>query len=191
VADAGRSYLRGVLGDGVNDVDLRADWRRRGGLCPRHWRVWRGLDSPALSSTVLLRDLLSTALEGAPPPARGGRTGWGRRRSAPAPDGAPVVRCPACELEAKAERRYLDALARLTPPRLEAVLRDGRGFACLGHLAALPAGPVREQLAARLPELLDDLDTFLRLSDHRFAGEPMGEAGDAWLRAIRVLGGDV
>jgi len=31
----------------------------------------------------------------------------------------------------------------------------------------------------------------VRLSDHRFAGQPLGGSGDAWLRAIRALGGEV
>jgi len=191
VAGASRAYLRGVLGDGVNDVQLRADWRRRGGLCPRHWRVWRSLESPALSSTVLLRDLLGSAIEGAPPAAARGPWPGPRRRPVGADPEAGAARCPACGLEAQAERRYLDALARLPPAKLEGALAGGRGFACVRHLAALPDGPVRARLGARLSDLVADLDTFLRLSDHRHAGEPMGAAGDAWLRAIRALGGDV
>jgi hypothetical protein len=62
---------------------------------------------------------------------------------------------------------------------------------CVEHAATLPAGPGRALLTARLEALLADLDTFLRRSDHRFTHEPMGEVGDAWLRAIRAVGGDV
>jgi hypothetical protein len=200
-AQAARIYLRGVLGDGVNDVDLRADWRRRGGLCPRHWRVWRALEAPAVSSAVLLRDLLehevrrrlggSVALE-----PGGGRRWlgvWAGRRSprAESPDAANTVRCSACELERKAERRYLNALQRLPQGDLEGVLAGGRGFVCVAHVDALTEGPRRALLTARLEALLADLDVFLRRSDHRFSHEPMGEAGDAWLRAIRAVGGDV
>jgi hypothetical protein len=202
-AQAARIYLRGVLGDGVNDVDLRADLRRRGGLCPRHWRVWRNLEAPALSSAVLLRDLLEhevrRRLGAAVAPPRGGGPRWldaltGRRASGE-PDAAAAaadeVRCLACEIERKAERRYLHALQRVPQGELEGVLAAGRGFICVTHVDALPEGPRRALLTARLEALLDDLDVFLRRSDHRFSHEPMGEAGDAWLRAIRAVGGDV
>lgn len=177
---------------------MRADWRRRGGLCPRHWRVWRSLEAPALSSAVLLRDLLEhemrERLSGAPAGARDGRRGLLRAlaaRTAPAAGEATRVRCRACEIERRAERRYLHALGRSSPAQLEGALARGRGFVCVEHAAALPDGPGRALLTARLEALLGDLDTFLRRSDHRFAHEPMGEVGDAWLRAIRAVGGDV
>ena len=170
-AGTARAHLKGVLQEGVNDVRLRDDWRRRGGICARHWRVWRGLDSPSLSSSILARDLLGHALE----------------------SGATMgeVRCRACEVEEKATLRYLDVLGRLPPARLASALEGGRGFACLRHLGALRPGPRRDLLRDRLAAVVDDLDTFVRLSDHRFAGEPKGDSGDAWLRAIRALGGEV
>lgn len=200
-AQAARTYLRGVLGDGVNDVDLRAELRRRGGLCPRHWRVWRNLEAPALSSAVLLRDLLEhevrRRLGAAVAPPRGGGLrwlgAWAGRRAPDTVDAAAVdeVRCLACEIERKAERRYLHALQRVPQGELEGVLAAGRGFICVPHVDALPEGPRRALMTARLEALLVDLDVFLRRSDHRFTHEPMGEAGDAWLRAIRAVGGDV
>ena len=210
-AQSARIYLRGVLGDGVNDVDLRADLRRRGGLCPRHWRVWRNLEAPALSSAVLMRDLLEhevrRRLGPTVAPPRGGGQRWlaaltGRRAAGGAGAAASTeaasteaavdaVRCLACEIERKAERRYLHALQRVPQGELEGVLAAGRGFICVTHVDALPEGPRRALLTARLEALLADLDVFLRRSDHRFSHEPMGEAGDAWLRAIRAVGGDV
>ncbi len=199
-AQAARTYLRGVLGDGVNDVDLRAELRRRGGLCPRHWGVWRTLDAPALSSAVLLRDLLEHEVRrrlGPSAPRASGR-GWrwlgagaGRRQAGGDSAEGDAVRCLACEIERKAERRYLHALQRLPQGSLEAVLAGGRGFVCVAHVDALPEGARRTLLTTRLEALLADLDVFLRRSDHRFTHEPMGEAGDAWLRAIRAVGGDV
>ncbi len=215
-AQSARIYLRGVLGDGVNDVDLRAELRRRGGLCPRHWRVWRNLEAPALSSAVLMRDLLEhevrLRLGATVAQARGGGLRWldaltGRRAAGgagaatpttatpaaatPTTAAADAVRCLACEIERKAERRYLHALQRVPQGELEGVLAAGRGFICVTHVDALPEGPRRALLTARLEALLADLDIFLRRSDHRFSHEPMGEAGDAWLRAIRAVGGDV
>jgi hypothetical protein len=199
-AQAARIYLRGVLGDGVNDVDVRTDWRRRGGLCPRHWRVWRSLEAPALSSAVLLRDLLEHEMDqqlggGAPAPNR--RQGFLRslggsaRSRETSHDERRVVRCRACEIERTAERRDLHARQRVKTKELEDALARGRGFVCVAHVATLPEGGGREMLTARLEALLVDLDTFLRRSDHRFTHEPMGDAGDAWLRAIRAVGGDV
>ena len=200
-AQAARTYLRGVLGDGVNDVDVRTDWRRRGGLCPRHWRVWRSLEAPALSSAVLLRDLLEHEMgqrlggDGASAPRR--RQGFLRSLGGPArsrempADERTAVRCRACEIERTAERRYLHALQRVKTKELEDALARGRGFVCVAHVATLPEGRGRALLTARLEALLVDLDTFLRRSDHRFTHEPMGDAGDAWLRAIRAVGGDV
>jgi hypothetical protein len=169
-AHAGRQYLRGVLGDGVNDVKVRAAWRRDGALCTAHWRVWRALESPPLPTAILLYDLLGAHLDA--PPAR------------PA--------CPACAVATKEAGRTLRALARLRPAALDAALGNGaRGFLCLEHLAALPAGTARERFTARLRELREELAEAIRKSDYRFADEPKGPEGDAWLRAIRVFGGDV
>ena len=162
------------MGDGVNDVALRADWRARGGLCSRHWRVWRSLDTPALSSAVLLRDLLESAL--APRPARA------HRRT--------VGVCPACERETAGERRTLAALLN-HQGMSAAALAAGRAVVCLRHTEALPAGVLRAGCEAKLRALLSDVEAFIRTQDHRFAAEPIGDAGDAWLRAIRAFGGDV
>jgi hypothetical protein len=163
--------------------------------------VWRNLEAPALSSAVLLRDLLDhevrRRLGAAVAPARdGGRWRLGalagrRPPSTENPEAAEAVRCSACELERKAERRYLHALQRVPLGDLEGVLAAGRGFVCVAHVDALPDGPMRALLTVRLEALLADIDIFLRRSDHRFTHEPMGEAGDAWLRAIRAVGGDV
>ncbi|MBA2666344.1 MAG: hypothetical protein H0U69_04840 [Trueperaceae bacterium] len=163
------AYLSGVMRDGVNDARTRDEWRRRGGLCRRHWSVWRGLETPALSSAIVARDLL------------GARLGSERPRD---------IDCPACTVGAEAERRTVRALGRLSPLRVEEALAHGSGFVCLHHLRS-----VGERLDSifrrRLEQILDDLGEFIRKSDYRRAHEPMGDAGDAWLRAIRALGGDV
>lgn len=169
-AHAGRQYLRGVLGDGVNDVAVRAAWRRDGALCAAHWRVWRALESPPLPTAILLHDLLGAHLDA--PPAH------------PA--------CPACAVATKEVERTLRALARLRPAALDAALtRDARGFLCLEHLAALPQGAARERFTERLRALRTELAEAVRKADYRFAGEPAGPEADAWLRAIRAFGGDV
>ena len=167
---AGRTYLAGVLADGVNDVGVRDLWRRSGGLCAEHWRVWRGLDSPPLPTAILMHDLLGAHL--AAPPARRA--------------------CPACAVAEDTERRTLATLARLRPAALDAALpEDARGFLCLAHLDALPVGAARDRFTERLHALRAELAEAIRRADYRFAGEPAGGERDAWLRAIRVYGGDV
>jgi hypothetical protein len=169
-ARAGRAYLAGVIEGGINDPETRADWRRRGGLCPHHWVVARGLEAPALPLAILSEDLLEEGLKG----------------HLPRPP-----RCPACAVEARAEARYLAAIVALPEPRLFAALEAGKGFLCLDHLARLPEGPKQARFRARLKEILADLKTFQRKYDYRFAKEPMGRERDAWLRAVRALGGAV
>jgi hypothetical protein len=167
---AARGYLQGVMRDGVNDRVVRNDWRRRGGLCAGHWRVWRALEAPALSSALLTRDLLDHALR----------------------QGSPKERdCRACRAEREAERRYLDALAAMPVAAIQAPLEQGRGFLCLRHLERLPASSLRAALEARLEAILAELSEFVRKSDYRFSHEARGPEGDSWLRAIRALGGDV
>lgn len=170
VDEAARRSLQGVLRDGVNDVVLRNDWRSRGGLCGRHWRVWRHLESPPLSSAILLEDLLGTYLDR---------------------DRVDAIRCPACDVADEAEARALTALRRLPEAPLERALAAGPGLLCIRHLDALPDGHVRARFRTRLGELLDHLREQVRTSDHRFAAERRGAHADAWLRALRVFGGDV
>ena len=165
-----RRSLEGVLRDGVNDVSLRNDWRRRGGLCARHWRVWRHLESPPLSTAILLEDLLGTYLEGGTVPA------------------GP---CPACAVVERSEKRALTALRRLPAKHLDAALESGPGLLCLRHLESLPDGEVRQRFRERLEELRAHLREQIRTSDHRFVNERKGPHADAWLRALRVFGGDV
>ena len=169
-AHAGRQYLRGVLGDGVNDVKVRAAWRRDGALCATHWRVWRALESPPLPTAILLYDLLGAHLDA--PPAR------------PA--------CPACAVATVEAKRTVRALARLRPVALDAALAgDARGFLCLEHLSELPQGTARGLFTERLRSLRVELAEAIRKADYRFADEPAGPEADAWLRAIRAYGGDV
>ncbi len=166
---AARAYLAGVIEGGINDAALRAEWRQRGGLCARHWREARDLEAPAFPLAILSEDLLADGLaRGVKPP-----------------------RCPACEIETEAEARYFHALLALPLADLERALAEGRGFLCLRHWARLPQGPLRQRFRERLEGILEDLAEFQRKYDYRHSDEPMGEARDAWLRAVRALGGAV
>lgn len=167
---ASTHYLNGVVREGVNDVALRREWRRRGGICGRHWRVFRQLESPPLPAAILTEDLLGSRLAG------------GVREA---------IDCPACEIERTAERRYLRALGGLEPEAVRSALASGRGFLCLHHVEGAAAGEVREAFEDRLRQILDELAEFRRRQDYRFADEPAGSERDSWLRAIRALGGEV
>ena len=166
---AARSYLAGVIGGGVNDPTVREDWRRRGGLCPRHWRDARELESPAFSLAIIAEDLLGSRMND----------------SAEAPD------CPACAVERDAEERYLQSLRQLPLEQVRRVLTEGHGFVCVRHRRRKPEGELASILDERLELILRDLAEFQRKYDYRFTDEPMGSEGDSWLRAIRALGGDV
>ena len=164
-----RSYLAGVVEGGVNDPAVRADWRRRGGLCSRHWRDARELESPAFSLAIVAEDLLRFQI----------------KEHGKAPD------CPACAVERDAEERYLQSLLQLPMEQVRRALAGGRGFVCLRHRRRIPEGELASILDERLELILRDLAEFQRKYDYRFADEPMGPEGDSWLRAIRALGGDV
>jgi hypothetical protein len=168
-AKSAHDYLAGVLADGVNDPKVRADWRRRGGLCAKHWRILRSLPNPALAASILTEDLLQSYLA----------------------EGLPELRCPACETEAEAARRYLQALTKMDERRVRESLERGRGFLCLKHLEKLPQGRLAEAFKERLETLLAELKEFERKQDYRFAAEPLGEERDSWLRAMRALGGEM
>lgn len=167
---AARAYLAGIVEGGVNDPGVREALRRSGGFCSRHWRIARELEAPALPLAILAEDLL--------------RAGLASERPRPA-------RCPACEVERRAEERYLQALAAIPKPRLEEALEAGPGFVCLAHWRRLPEGPIKALLRRRLEAILRDLEAFQRAFDYRYADRPMGRERDAWLRGIRALGGEV
>jgi len=164
------SYLKGVISDGVNAPPVRDDWRRRGGLCPRHWRAFRWLENPTLPAAIFSEDLLESYLEGGVPAASA---------------------CPACEVEARAATRFLVTLRRVDAARVAEELRTGRGFLCLKHLAELPENDLATLFRNRLRGIIEELREFQRKHDYRFAGEGVGPERDSWLRAIRALGGEV
>ncbi|CAN5630359.1 hypothetical protein BH24DEI1_BH24DEI1_11940 [soil metagenome] len=168
--ESAKDYLAGVLGDGVNDADVRDDWRRRGGLCGRHWRVWRGLDAAALSSAIMAQDLLGSYLD----------NGFPKKRE-----------CRACQTEGEAEGRYLQSLRGLPEAKVEEALAAGRGFMCFRHLDMLKGGPLKDAFKGRLEGVQGELAEFIRKNDYRYAHEPSGDERDSWLRALRALGGEV
>ncbi|PZA06911.1 hypothetical protein [Meiothermus sp. Pnk-1] len=123
-----------------------------GVLCSRHWRKLVMLEVRRGARVRLSEALLGELLEGA---------------DAPRP-------CPACEVQQAAARHYLGMLSRLPTETLELALRQGEGFVCLRHLAALPTGPLKGWLLERVHTLTLDLPRFQqRYARHHgtYAGE--------------------
>lgn len=170
-SEAARAWLKGILQDGVNDPTVRHAWRSAGGLCAAHWRDWRALESPALSSAVMTEDLLASWLAGS--------------------GGSPGSNCGACQVQADAVRVSLLALQRIKPPAVEEALAHGQGFLCIDHLGRLRNARLQRTFRSRLESIRLELLEFIRKNDYRFAAEPKGTERDSWLRAIRALGGEV
>jgi hypothetical protein len=183
VAHAVDRYLRGLLHESVNDPGLRERLRASQGFCPEHaWQLQRAGDPLAVS--ILWRDLLSGALDS----VNGPGTEKGRRRSAI---------CPACEIAAEAERRYLETLVdHLASGSLRDEYERSPGL-CLPHLrkalrqaSAGVRALLLESEAAKLSRLNHELAEIIRKNDYRFRAEPWGPEKDAWIRATGKLAGE-
>jgi hypothetical protein len=171
-----------------------------GGRGPRHLR---GVLAGGRQRRAAARRLAPPRRDLRPPLARLARASTRRRcrrRSSPAtcwgtrspPRAAGEVRCRACEVEAKASSGATSTCSVACRRRVG----GGAGGRARLRLRAppgrsLPAGPAatccgpargdgRRPRHLRAPERPP-----LR------AGEPKGDSGDAWLRAIRALGGEV
>jgi hypothetical protein len=183
VAVATDRYLRSLLYESVNDSGLREKLRASRGFCPAHaWQVQRRGDP--LSVSILWRDLLTQAAEADADRQRQ----KGNSRTAT---------CPACELAAEAERRYLETLVEhLAAGSLRQEYDTSPGL-CLPHLRkALRRGSadartlLLDSEAAKLSQLNRELAEIIRKNDYRFRDEPWGPERDAWIRATRKLAGE-
>jgi hypothetical protein len=183
VAIATDRYLRSLLHESVNDPGVRERLRASHGFCSEHsWQLQRRGDPLGIS--ILWRDLLTQALES----SNGPWTEKGRGRSA---------MCPACEVAAEAEQRYLETLVEhLASGSLRREYDASPGL-CLPHLRkALRQGPAGARAfllgseAAKLSRLSQELAEVIRKHDYRFRDEPWGAERDAWIRATSKLAGE-
>ena len=192
------AYLTAVCYEQVNDLDLREQLRSAGGFCRAHAERFLRQRLGQLASAIVYRDVLSTARKriaaSAGQRARsklaallGGRAG--RRELAGGP------RCPGCEVEVDADRRYLEILHKRLPE--QAVLdqyRAGDGL-CLPHLdQALQvdgdAARILSQAAVgMLGTIVDELDEYIRKHDYRFQRAVWNGGEDTPERAVeRAVG---
>lgn len=164
----------------VNDLDLRQQLRKAGGFCNAHAHQWLREARSVLGTALIYRDVLQAALadmEVARPSdtPRGGllRSLW--RGASGQSDG----RCPACQVQAEAEGRYLEALLALVGAEPE--LLEGSAGVCRRHALAAArsshaAGAyVLSHTCQSIAAMLADLDEVIRKEDYRFRDEARTE----------------
>jgi hypothetical protein len=105
--------------------------------------------------------------------------------------------CPACEVAAAAEKRYLETLLEHMDAGGLREDYEASGGLCLPHLRTAlkqSTGTVRRFLLAsesgKLGRLCGELREIIRKNDYRFREEPWGSEKDAWIRATRKLAGE-
>ena len=181
-----------------------------GGYCRKHGEMLLKIPwGSALGVAILYNRLIEDAAEelkaGRAESAAGEKRGAsarglfaakGRRK--------PLVRgdnpdCLACKVERETEEAVLHTLTeslRAGDERMLAAVGGSEGF-CLYHLDRALSDPLPEKVETalrrhglrRAERLLSELKEFMRKSDYRFAGEPMGPEGDSWTRAVAWVTG--
>lgn len=176
--DAVARYLDGLAYEEANDPVVRDRLRASRGFCPRHaWQIAR-LNSSALDVAIIYRDVLGEVtriLDGGRAAHRwllGARArGWELAQRL-----LPQGPCPACQILAASEDRYLGTLLdHLPEPDFAAVYRASEGL-CQPHLDRALHLPALREAGAIL------LETTLR-SLHAVPG-PGAEAGLDGIRGL-------
>jgi Family of unknown function (DUF6062) len=188
--------LKSVAYEQVNDLALRSALRKRGGFCNAHAHLWLREARSVLGTALIYKDVLQTALRELESP--NGQRGGGLLRGllGSAPNDA-AVPCPACQAQAEAESRYVDALLALlkSDTTVRADLESSDGL-CRRHTlaAARAGGEEAEQITSRTRKSVEDLvaqlDEVIRKEDYRFRHEPRrDEERTAPARAIAWAAG--
>lgn len=174
--DAEYHYLDSLIYEAVNDPGVRSSLEHSGGFCNPHFWLLTKVENPAAGVSILARDLLD-----GPPriPRQYVQHAWVGEGAA----------CPACQIQAQAEGRYEDVIRQNAEGReWRQAYERGPGLLCRPH--ALRCGTAWQGATARKDaDLRAELGEFVRKQDYRFADEPKGAEGHAWLRAVAVLAG--
>jgi hypothetical protein len=186
VAQASHRYLDAILYEAVNTEEFRAKFRAARGFCPRHTRE-AGTFANALGTSILYREVLADAL------AR-----WEMVSAKGGSIGPQKAKCPACLVEEGLVANFIETVyGHIGDAAFLEAYRASDGL-CAGHFEALVAkAPARvkrtlvEMEREKMNVLIERLDEFVRKSDYRFAQEPKGDEGHAWLDAIRKSAGGV
>jgi hypothetical protein len=193
--------------EGVNDLQVRARLRASRGYCNRHaHQFWEDIHHQ-LGVAMIYQDVvinLLRDLRAADPAASSAldrlMTSLGAPRAQAAADAKALqatARCPACDAQSDAERRYTSGLLRcLRDESFREAFRAG-AVVCLPHFRHLLAQArhdeqittlVQTQLAA-WETLHAALGEYIRLQDYRFRQEPRGEEQQAPFRSIQAIAG--
>lgn len=212
-ASATDHMLDGIIYENVNDPGLRSRIVEARGFCNEHaWALQRS--GAALGVSLMLRDVirellrtLNSARFNSPAALSLGRVqeAWdsNRPRAATAEvvsELGPQTICPICirvrDIETASLDSLLENLFSEDEGTLLLALQVSDGL-CLPHLrqalARVPNEDVFRQLVRAQESiwsrLESDLCEIIRKSDYRFSDEPVGEEGDAWLRALETTAG--
>jgi hypothetical protein len=200
-------HLRAYAVEGVNDLQVRARLRASRGYCNRHaYQFWEDIHHQLGVAMIyqdvvinLIRDLRAADPTASSPLERL-MTTLGAPRAQAAADARALqahARCPACEAETDAERRYVSGLLRCLR---DAAFRDAfqrSAGLCLPHFRhTLAQARHDEQITALVQTqmaaweaLHAALGEYIRLQDYRFRDEPRGDEQQAPLRAIQMIAG--
>jgi hypothetical protein len=204
-------YLDDLLWENVNDPDVRHSIRQAQGFCHEHaWQLDRA--GASLGVAILMHDVLGSVLkvmEGARfqalPALSLRRAQESLDPGQPAAATADLVarltakaECPACIQARQTEEIYLGSLLdHLVGEDGLLAGYEGSDGLCLPHFRQALAR-VRDQMTfdALLTaqrriwgRLAGHLGEFIRHNDYRFRDKPLGDEGNAWLRAIASLTG--
>jgi hypothetical protein len=203
-------YIDHALYGLVTDPQAQNLFADTGGYCRRHGEMLLKIPwGSALGVAILYHRLIEDAVE-ALKEGTGEMTAGTKRNTAAAGlfsgrGGAkklardPGSDCLACNVERETEHGVLHTLTetlRAGDERMLAAVEGGEGF-CLYHLDLALANPPSEKVGSalrrhglrRAERLLGELAEFIRKSDYRFTGEPMGPEGDSWSRAVAWVTG--
>jgi len=192
------AYLTAVCYEQVNDLDLREQLRSAGGFCRAHAERFLRQRLGQLAAAIVYRDVLSTARKRIAASlgqrARSKLSAlFGGRAIRRATDSGP--RCPGCEAEEDADRRYLGLLCdRLPDPTVLERYRAGDGL-CLPHLdRALQSDTDGARILGKvavdmLGVIVGQLDDYIRKHDYRFQTAVWDGGEDTPERAVeRAVG---
>ncbi|MGD0807608.1 MAG: DUF6062 family protein [Anaerolineales bacterium] len=203
-------YIDHALYGLVTDPHAQNQFADTGGYCRRHGEMLLKIPwGSALGVAILYNRLIEDAAGKLK--AGGEGSVAGEKRGAPGPVFSPAKGrrkplsrgdnpdCLACKVERETEQGVLHTLTeslRAGDQRMLEAVNGSEGF-CLYHLDLALSNPLPEKVETalrrhglrRAGHLLVELKEFMRKSDYRFTGEPMGSEGDSWTRAVAWVTG--
>ena len=192
------AFLERYLDEGVVHEDTWDRLAAAGGWCGRHAQEIEGFDD-GLAVSLFYGHLLKRRMDALhagkallphPPGAVQASTLLGRLRG-----DAVQLECPACAIEHETERTQAHLVAKaLDESEAVAAMAAHPGF-CLGHVDLVLQraddkhhAAFRAQQSKKLQALADELELFVRRSEHPSTSPGQAEFGaerDAWKRALK------